>query len=67
MPRFALLHRIMFIDSHVHFDRFVKDGTFAELLSHAEEAGVLEMFTPGSSMKQIIEWVHANIHSRRLD
>ena len=32
-----------------------------------KQAGVLEMFTPGCSMKQIIEWVHANIHSRRLD
>ncbi len=32
-----------------------------------KEAGVLEMFTPGASMKQIIEWVHANIRSRRLD
>ena len=32
-----------------------------------KEAGVLEMFSPGSSMKQIIEWVHTNIHSRRLD
>ena len=30
-------------------------------------AGVLEMFTPGASMKGIIEWVHANIRSRRLD
>jgi methylmalonyl-CoA mutase C-terminal domain/subunit len=30
-------------------------------------AGVLEMFTPGASMKDIIEWVHANIRSRRLD
>jgi methylmalonyl-CoA mutase C-terminal domain/subunit len=30
-------------------------------------AGVLEMFTPGASMKSIIEWVHANIRSRRLD
>ena len=32
-----------------------------------KEAGVLGIFTPGSSMKQIIEWVHANIHSRRSD
>ncbi len=32
-----------------------------------KKAGVLEMFTPGSSMKQIIEWVNANINSRRLD
>ena len=32
-----------------------------------KQAGVLEMFTPGASMKQIIEWVQANIHSRRLD
>ena len=32
-----------------------------------KEAGVLALFTPGSSMKQIIEWVHANIHSRRSD
>ena len=32
-----------------------------------KQAGVLEMFTPGASMKDIIEWVHANIRSRRLD
>lgn len=32
-----------------------------------KEAGVLEMFTPGASMKQIIEWVRENIRSRQLD
>ena len=39
----------MFIDSHVHFDRFVKDGTFAELLSSAKAAQVLEMVAIGGS------------------
>ena len=39
----------MFIDSHVHFDSFVEKGTFPELLSHAEEAGVLEMVAIGGS------------------
>ncbi len=37
----------MFIDTHVHFDRFVADGTFQELLSHAKEAKVLEMVAIG--------------------
>ena len=32
-----------------------------------KEAGVLEMFTPGASMKDIIEWVRTHIRSRRLD
>ena len=32
-----------------------------------KEAGVLEMFTPGASMKEIIDWVHKNIRSRQLD
>jgi TatD DNase family protein len=39
----------MFIDSHVHFDSFVEKGTFPELLSHTEEAGVLEMVAIGGS------------------
>jgi len=32
-----------------------------------KQAGVMEMFTPGASMKDIIEWVRTNIRSRRLD
>lgn len=32
-----------------------------------KEAGVLEMFTPGASMNEIIEWVRENIRSRQLD
>ena len=32
-----------------------------------KEAGVLEMFTPGASTKEIIEWVRNNIRSRKLD
>jgi Tat protein secretion system quality control protein TatD with DNase activity len=39
----------MFIDSHVHFDRFVKDGTFVEILEHAKEAQVHEMVAIGGS------------------
>jgi len=39
----------MFIDSHVHFDRFVKDGTFDEILANAKTAGVLEMVAIGGS------------------
>ena len=39
----------MFIDTHVHFDRFVKDGTFPDLLAHATEAKVLEMVAIGGS------------------
>ncbi|MDF7798386.1 TatD family hydrolase [Pontiellaceae bacterium B1224] len=39
----------MFIDSHVHFDRFVKDGTFDEILTGAKEAQVHEMVAIGGS------------------
>lgn len=39
----------MFIDSHVHFDRFVKDGTFEAILEAAKEAEVLEMVSIGGS------------------
>ncbi|MEI6891137.1 MAG: TatD family hydrolase [Pontiella sp.] len=39
----------MFIDSHVHFDRFVKDGTFEALLEGAHEAQVHEMVAIGGS------------------
>jgi TatD DNase family protein len=39
----------MFIDSHVHFDRFVKDGTFDEILEGAKEAQVHEMVAIGGS------------------
>ncbi|VGO21478.1 TatD family hydrolase [Pontiella sulfatireligans] len=46
---FALLLCIMFIDTHVHFDRFVKDGSFPELLENAKEALVLEMVAIGGS------------------
>lgn len=47
---FALLPCIMFIDSHVHFDRFVKDGSFETLLANAKEAGVHEMVAIGGSV-----------------
>ena len=40
---------LMFIDTHVHFDRFVKDGTFAEILANAKEAKVLEMMAIGGT------------------
>lgn len=39
----------MFIDTHVHFDRFVTDGTFPELLIQTKEAKVLEMVAIGGS------------------
>ncbi len=39
----------MFIDSHVHFDPFVKDGTFEEILADAKESQVLEMGAIGGS------------------
>jgi TatD DNase family protein len=39
----------MFIDSHVHFDRFVKDGSFLEILERASEAKVHEMVAIGGS------------------
>jgi TatD DNase family protein len=39
----------MFIDTHVHFDRFVKDGSFLELMKNACEAKVLEMVAIGGT------------------
>ncbi|MBN2684548.1 MAG: TatD family hydrolase [Pontiellaceae bacterium] len=39
----------MFIDTHVHFDRFVKDGSFPELMKNAREAKVLEMVAIGGT------------------
>ncbi len=39
----------MFIDSHVHFDRFVKDGTFEEILANAKAAQVYEMMAIGGN------------------
>jgi len=39
----------MFIDTHVHFDRFVKDGSFPEILEHAKDARVLEMVAIGGN------------------
>lgn len=39
----------MFIDSHVHFDRFVKDGSFEAVLAKAKETGVHEMVAIGGS------------------
>jgi methylmalonyl-CoA mutase C-terminal domain/subunit len=32
-----------------------------------KEAGVLEVFTPGASIEDILTWVRANIHPRRMD
>jgi methylmalonyl-CoA mutase C-terminal domain/subunit len=31
-----------------------------------KEAGVMEIFTPGSSTEKIIEWVRTNVHPRQL-
>ncbi len=39
----------MFIDSHVHFDDFVKDETLAKYLENAKEANVNEMVAIGGS------------------
>lgn len=39
----------MFIDTHVHFDRFVKEGTFSDLLTHAKEAHISKMLAVGGS------------------
>jgi len=39
----------MFIDTHVHFDRFVKDGSFPEVLEHAGAAEVCEMVAIGGT------------------
>ena len=39
----------MFIDSHVHFDRFVKDGSFDELMKNARDEKVLEMVAIGGN------------------
>ncbi len=47
--RFALLRCIMFIDSHVHFDRFIKDGTFTDILKNATAADVMEMVAIGGT------------------
>ena len=49
----------MFIDSHVHFDRFENDGTLAEILENAKAAEVLEMVAIGGSSE-------ANDRSLRL-
>lgn len=38
-----------------------------EDIASLKKAGVLEMFTPGASIKDIIAWVRQNIRSRRLD
>jgi TatD DNase family protein len=39
----------MFIDTHVHFDRFVKDGTFSEILERAKNAQLYEMVAIGGT------------------
>ncbi len=35
-------------------------------IASLKQAGVQEVFTPGASTAEIIEWVRANIHSRRV-
>lgn len=37
-----------------------------EDIAGLKEAGVLEIFTPGSSTEKIVEWVRANVHPREL-
>lgn len=44
-----LTFSVMFIDTHVHFDRFVKEGSFSELMKNAHEAKVLEMVAVGGT------------------
>jgi len=39
----------MLFDSHVHFDRFVKEGSLSELLKRTQSAKVLEMIAIGGS------------------
>ena len=39
------------IDSHLHFDSFVKDGTQMELVSAAQEAGVERLIAIGGSVE----------------
>ncbi len=39
----------MFIDTHVHFDRFVREGSFPELMKNAKAAKVLEMVAIGGT------------------
>ncbi len=39
----------MFFDTHVHFDRFVADGSFSELLERAGEAKINKMVAIGGS------------------
>ncbi len=49
----------MFIDSHVHFDRFEKDGTLEQALANAKEARVHELIAVGGTAE-------ANERSARL-
>ena len=35
-------------------------------IASLKQAGVQEVFTPGASTAEIIEWVRTNIHSRRV-
>ena len=39
----------------------------AEDIPGLKESGVLEIFTPGASTDDIIDWVRANIRPRRMD
>ena len=38
-----------------------------EDIASLKKAGVLEVFTPGASIEDILTWVRANIHPRRMD
>jgi len=38
-----------------------------EDIATLKEAGVLEVFTPGASIEDILTWVRENVHSRRTD
>ena len=37
-----------------------------EDIEDLKKRGILELFTPGASMQEVVSWVRKNIHSRRL-
>jgi TatD DNase family protein len=41
----------MFVDTHVHFDEFQKEGSVADLLKRASEASVSQMIAVGGSLE----------------
>ena len=37
-----------------------------EDIEELKKQGILELFTPGATMQEVVSWVRENIHSRRL-